>query len=111
MSVITESRNPLAIRLVTVAAMNRTPAILAKRFDGASAMTAPPPRTLGRLTPERIGGNHRSGLGNPPTTYAEVPTATPGAPGISSGHTGSRSASALAIWRAMTSRWISLAPS
>ena len=46
-----------------------------------------------------------------PGAYAEVPTATPGAPGISSGHTGSRSASAFAIWRAMTSRWISLAPS
>ena len=49
--------------------------------------------------------------GEAPGAYAEVPTATPGAPGISSGHTGSRSASALAIWRAMTSRWISLAPS
>ena len=49
--------------------------------------------------------------GEAPAPYAEVPTATPGAPGISSGHTGSRSASALAIWRAMTSRWISLAPS
>ena len=43
--------------------------------------------------------------------YASAPTATPGAPGMSSGHTGSRSLSCLAIWRAMTSRWISLAPS
>ena len=49
--------------------------------------------------------------GEAPARYAEVPTATPGAPGISSGHTGSRSASALAIWRAITSRWISFAPS
>ncbi len=47
----------------------------------------------------------------PEASYASAPTSTPGAPGMISGHTGSRSWSCLAIWRAITSRWISFAPS
>ena len=47
----------------------------------------------------------------PRVVQASAPTATPGAPGMISGHTGSRSLSCLAIWRAITSRWISFAPS
>ena len=82
---------------------------IAGQYGGQSA--AGRRREPERPDDARAALEHRRPVRPAPGAQASAPTATPGAPGMISGHTGSRSWSCLAIWRAMTRRWISFAPS